>query len=52
MDNEIDTAKLRYALYVRKSTDDAQRQIRSIDDQISECEALGSRLGIKIIKPT
>lgn len=51
MDNEKDITKLKYVLYARKSTDDAQRQIRSIEDQISECEALGDRLGIKIVKP-
>jgi len=33
---EIDFTKLKYALYVRKSTDDPTRQIRSIPDQIGE----------------
>ena len=51
MENEIDPTKLRYALYARKSTDDPQRQLSSIEDQISECEALGDRLSLKIVKP-
>ena len=39
MDNEqeeqVDIHKPKYALYVRKSTDDKERQQRSIDDQIA-----------------
>lgn len=46
---QIDITKLRYVLYARKSTDDPQRQIRSIDDQIDECRAMAKRLGIKIV---
>ncbi len=38
MTEELDITKLKYVLYVRKSTDDPQRQIRSIPDQISDCE--------------
>lgn len=44
----IDYTKLKYALYVRKSTDDPQRQIRSIPDQISECKLLARRIGLHI----
>jgi site-specific DNA recombinase len=50
-DSSIDITKLRYALYVRKSTDDKERQQRSIDDQIAECEELAAKLGIKLVKP-
>lgn len=46
---EIDIRKLRYVLYARKSTDDPQRQIRSIDDQIAECRELARRKGIRIL---
>ena len=49
MDNEIDCTKLKYVLYVRKSTDDPQRQVRSIDDQISECVSLSKRLNLTIV---
>lgn len=48
-ENEIDTSKLKYVLYARKSTDDPQRQVRSIEDQISECRALARRLGLHIV---
>lgn len=48
---EIDIHTLSYALYVRKSTDDKERQQRSTEDQIAECEELGAKLGIKIITP-
>jgi len=47
----LDITKLKYALYVRKSTDDKERQQRSVDDQIAECEELAAKLGIKLVKP-
>lgn len=50
MDNEIDIKSLRYVLYSRKSTDDPQRQVRSIDDQIAECKRMAINVGIRIVK--
>jgi site-specific DNA recombinase len=50
MEEELDITKLKYVLYARKSTDDPQRQVRSIEDQISECQQLARRLGIKIVE--
>ncbi len=50
-EEQVDIRKLRYALYVRKSTDDKERQQRSIDDQIAECEEMAVKLGIQIAKP-
>ena len=50
MEEELDVTKLKYVLYARKSTDDPQRQIRSIPDQIFECKQLADRLGINIVK--
>lgn len=47
-ETQIDTSKLRYVLYVRKSTDDPQRQLRSIDDQIKECKDFAVFSKIKI----
>lgn len=38
--------KRRYVIYLRKSTDDESKQVRSIDDQRDECLALAERLGI------
>ena len=34
MDEELDFSRFKYVLYARKSTDDPQRQVRSIGDQI------------------
>lgn len=38
--------KRRYVIYLRKSTDDEAKQVRSIDDQRDECRELAGRLGI------
>lgn len=40
--------KRRYVIYLRKSTDDERKQVRSIDDQRKECLALAKRLDIKV----
>ncbi len=40
--------KRRYVVYLRKSTDDAAKQVHSIPDQKTECLALARRLGIKV----
>lgn len=39
-EQELDFTKLKYVLYARKSTDDPQRQVRSIPDQIND-QSLG-----------
>ncbi|EKD79718.1 MAG: resolvase protein, partial [uncultured bacterium] len=49
IDEEIDITKVRYALYIRKSTDDPQRQHTSIPDQLAECGALIDHLGLHIV---
>lgn len=46
----VDISKLKYVLYARKSTDDPQRQLRTIEDQIDECKLMAERLGIRIVK--
>lgn len=50
-EEKVDIHKLKYALYVRKSTDDKERQQRSVGDQIAECEELAAKLGVKLAKP-
>ncbi len=47
----VDYSKLRYVLYARKSTEDESKQLRSVDDQIAECEALARSRGITLVKP-
>lgn len=49
MEEELDFTKLRYVLYARKSTDDPERQVRSIPDQIAECQAMAQRMGLKVV---
>jgi site-specific DNA recombinase len=41
---------LRYAIYIRKSTDDADKQVRSLEDQLAECQKLARDLGIVVLK--
>ena len=36
MEEEIDVTKLKYVLYARKSTDDPEKQGRSVEDQIAQ----------------
>lgn len=49
MEYEVDHTKLKYVLYARKSTDDPERQARSIPDQIAECTQLAKRLNLTIV---
>lgn len=48
--NTLDTTKLSYVLYARKSTEDKGSQEHSIDDQIKDCRALAKREGLHIKK--
>lgn len=36
----------RYVIYVRKSTDQEEKQVRSLDDQILECKEFAERYGL------
>lgn len=50
MEDEIlDLTKLKYVLYARKSTDDPQRQLRTIEDQIAECLIHADRLHLNVV---
>ena len=44
--------KRQYVIYLRKSTDDESKQVRSIDDQRTECLELSYRLGLNPSKVT
>lgn len=46
MENEeLDVTELKYVLYARKSSEDEERQTKSIPHQIDECKLLAKRLG-------
>lgn len=42
--------KRRYVIYLRKSTDDEAKQVRSLEDQLSECLELARRLEVTVRK--
>lgn len=44
-----DLTKLRYVLYARKSTEDENRQTRSIGDQVADCKKLAADLGLNVV---
>lgn len=48
-EEEIDLRTLKYVMYLRKSTEDEGRQIRSIKDQERDCRELARRLGLNIV---
>lgn len=39
-EQKVDITKIKYALYARRSTEDSERQVRSIPDQVKDCEKL------------
>lgn len=49
VDEKKDTSQYRYVIYVRKSTDEKDRQVRSLSDQIDECRDLAKRAELKVI---
>lgn len=49
MEEELDITKLRYVLYARKSRTDEFAQVRSIPDQIDECQKLARSLNLNIV---
>lgn len=48
-EQELDLRTLKYVVYLRKSTEDEGRQIRSIKDQERDCRDLAKRLGLTIV---
>ena len=45
-----DGTPLKYVIYARKSTDTAEKQERSVTDQISECKRLAERAGLRVVE--
>jgi hypothetical protein len=44
-----DRASLRYVLYARKSTEDENRQVRSIEDQVADCQRLARGQNLLVV---
>lgn len=40
---------LKYVIYLRKSTENIDRQARSIQDQLIECQQLADKLGLRVV---
>lgn len=45
---ELDSTKLRFVIYARKSSEDSEKQVRSIDDQVAECMELAKDKNLHI----
>lgn len=43
-------SEYKYVIYARKSTDTAEKQERSIGDQVVECKTTADRAGLRIVK--
>ncbi len=50
-EEQLDITTLKYGLYLRRSTDDKERQQRSIPDQQAECEELAAKIGLNLVEP-
>lgn len=44
-----DTSNYRYVIYARKSTENAEKQVRSLSDQVIECKQLAERENLKVL---
>lgn len=47
---EKDTTKYRYVIYARKSSESEEKQIRSLGDQVIECEKLAQNKSLNLLK--
>lgn len=47
-DKKVEAGKPKFLIYVRKSTDEEGKQIRSIEDQIDECLMFAKRQSINV----
>lgn len=49
-EKDADLSTLRYAIYLRKSTDDPEKQVRSVEDQKTECMKLAQANNIFVLE--
>lgn len=49
MDERDKGGKLRYVIYARKSTESVEKQVRSIGDQVADCQKLAAELGLNVV---
>jgi len=49
-EEEIDLTKLRYVLYARRSSEDKNKQVRSLTDQVKDCKKFAVANGLHIVK--
>jgi DNA invertase Pin-like site-specific DNA recombinase len=45
----VDPTKFRYVIYARKSTEDQEKQVRSLPDQIIECQDFAKQNNLKVV---
>ncbi len=50
-DSDSDIKNLRYVIYARKSSESAEKQARSLGDQVLECREKAEDLGLKVVGP-
>lgn len=47
----VDYTKYRYVIYARKSSEDSEKQIRSVGDQIDDCKKLAREQNLNVVLP-
>lgn len=48
-DGSLDYSKLRFVIYARKSTEEDDKQLRSIPRQVEECKKVAARNGYNVV---
>ncbi|KKR61602.1 MAG: Recombinase [Parcubacteria group bacterium GW2011_GWA2_40_37] len=49
-ENEVKSDTYRYVIYVRKSTDEKDKQVRSLGDQVDVCKEYALNNGLRVVK--
>ena len=48
--SEIDPTKLKFVLYARKSTEESDRQVHSIENQLEDCRKYAANNGLNVVE--